>query len=31
VGKPGKTGALMPVEDALEQLLAIHKAENITG
>ena len=26
VGKPGKTGALMPVEDALAQLLAMAEA-----
>lgn len=29
VGKPGKTGALMPVEDALEQLLAMAEAAPI--
>ena len=29
VGKPGKTGALMPVEDALQQLLAMAAAAPI--
>ena len=29
VGKPGKTGALMAVEDALEQLLAMAEAAPI--
>jgi len=29
VGKPGKTGALMPVEDALAQLLAMAEAAPI--
>lgn len=29
VGKPGKTGALLPVEDALAQLLAMAEAAPI--
>ena len=29
VGKPGKTGALMPVEQALQQLLAMAEAAPI--